>query len=141
MLLKRPENLNEKQTARLGDLLKLNLSSIKGYLMREDFQRFWQYKYPASAEKFLDNWVTRTLQTDLDPMKKVARTLREHKVLILNWFKAGGRLSSGVIEGFNLKAKLTMRKAYGFRSQECLKVALYHSLGDLPEPECHHRFC
>jgi transposase len=42
LLLKRPENLSDKQTARLGDLLKLNLSSIKAYLMREDFQRFWE---------------------------------------------------------------------------------------------------
>jgi transposase len=99
------------------------------------------YKYPAAAEKFLDNWITRTLQTDLEPMKKVAKTLREHKTLILNWFKAGGRLSCGVVEGLNLKAKLTMRKSYGFSSVECLKIALYHTLGELPEPETPHRFC
>ena len=43
LLLKRPENLSEKQTARLDVLLKLNLASIKGYLLREDFQRFWEY--------------------------------------------------------------------------------------------------
>lgn len=109
--------------------------------MREDFQRFWDYKIPAAAEKFLDNWVTRTLQTDLEPMKKVARMLRDHKPLIMNWFKAKGRLSSGAIEGLNLKAKLTIRKAYGFKSIKCLQVALYHTLGDLPEPLCLHRFC
>jgi len=140
LLLKRPENLNEKQTTRLGELLKLNISSIKGYLLREDFQRFWEYKYPAAAEKFLDNWITRTLQTNLEPMKKVANTLRNHKPLIMNWFKAKGLLSSGAVEGLNLKAKLTMRKAYGFKSPECLKTALYHTLGKLPEPMCLHRF-
>lgn len=141
LLLKRPENLTEKQTARLGELLKLNLSSIKAYLMREDFQQFWEYKIPAAAEKFLYNWVTRTLQTDLEPMKKVARMLRDHKPLIMNWFKAKGRLSSGAIEGLNLKAKLTIRKAYGYKSLECLKVALYHTLGGLPEPLCLNKFC
>ena len=51
MLLKRPENLSEKQTARLGDLLKLNLASIKGYLLREDFQRFWEYQQMPAAGK------------------------------------------------------------------------------------------
>lgn len=141
LLLKRPENLSEKQTARLGELMQLNLASIKGYLMREDFQRFWDYQRPDFAGKFLDNWVTRTLQTDLEPMKKVARTLRNHKPLILNWFKAKGRLSSGAVEGLNLKAKLTMRKAYGFKTLRCLQIALYHTLGKLPEPEYHHRFC
>lgn len=40
LLLKRPENLAEKQTARMSELLKLNLASINGCLKREDFQRF-----------------------------------------------------------------------------------------------------
>jgi transposase len=141
LLLKRPENLSEKQTSRLGDLLKLNLSSIKAYLLREDFQRFWCYKRYDFADKFLENWVTRTLQTDLEPMKKVAKMLRNHKPMILNWFKAKGRLSSGAVEGMNLKAKLTIRKAYGFKSVKCLQVALYHTLGDLPEPLCNNKFC
>lgn len=140
LLLKRPENLNEKQTTRLKTLLKMNIFSIKGYLLREDFQRFWEYKYPAAAEKFLDNWITRTLQTNLEPMKKVANMLRNHKPLIMNWFQAKGQLSSGAVEGLNLKAKLTIRKAYGFKSPECLIVALYHTLGKLPEPACLHRF-
>ena len=141
LLLKRPENLSEKQTACLGELLKLNLSSIKGYLLREDFQQFWNYQRYDLADKFLENWVTRTLQTDLGPMKKVAKMLRKHKPLISNWFKAKGQLSSGAVEGLNLKAKLTMRKAYGFRTLECLQIALYHELGKLPEPEYLHRFC
>jgi transposase len=141
LLLKRPENLSEKQTARLGDLLKLNLSSIKAYLMREDFQRFWEYKQVRFADRFLENWVTRALQTNLEPMKKVANMLRSHKSLILNWFKAKGKVSCGAVEGLNLNAKLTIRKAYGFKSIECLQIALYHTLGDLPEPLCHHKFC
>ena len=141
LLLKRPENLSEKQTARMSELLKLNLASIKGYLLREDFQRFWSYQRYDFADRFLENWVTRTLQTDLEPMKKVAKMLRKHKPLILNWFKAKKKLSSGAVEGMNLKAKLTMRKAYGFRTLKCLQIALYHELGKLPEPEYLHRFC
>jgi len=82
--------LSEKQTARLGEILKANLASVKAYLLREDFQRFWEYKSPAWADKFLENWVTRTLQTNLEPMKSIVRMLRKHKPLILNWFRAGG---------------------------------------------------
>jgi transposase len=141
LLLRRPENLSDKQTVRMDELLKLNLASIKGYLLREDFQRFWDYQRYDFAGKFLDNWVTRTLQTDLEPMHKVAKMLRRHKPMILNWFKAKGRLSSGAVEGLNLKAKLTMRKAYGFRTLKCLQIALYHELGKLPEPDFNHRFC
>jgi len=45
-----------------------------------------------------------------------------------------------VVEGFNAKAKLTTRKAYGFRTYHGLEVALYHALGILPEPKFTHRF-
>lgn len=139
-LLKREENLTEKQAVKLSELLQYNLKSIRSHLMREDFQRFWEYFYPACAAKFLDEWCTRTMRSKIEPMKKVAKTLRRHRDLILNWFRAGGAISAGIVEGHNNKAKLTMRKAYGFRTAEAIEIALYHQLGDLPEPEFTHKF-
>jgi transposase len=141
LLLKRPKNLTKKQTVSLKVLMKLNLHSIKAYLLREDFQQFWLFTDKETAGKFLDDWVTRALKTNLEPMKKVANMLSSHKTLILNWFDANGTLSSGAVEGMNLKAKLTMRKAFGFKTIECLKIALYHTLGNLPERPGKHRFC
>jgi transposase len=139
-LLKRPENLTEKQAVKLSELLKYNLRSVRAHLLREDFQRFWEYVSPGWAENFLDQWCRRTMRSQLEPMKKVARTLRNHRALILNWFRAKGALSSGVVEGFNNKVKLTTRKSYGFRTYEAVQAALYHNLGCLPEPEFTHRF-
>ena len=77
----------------------------------------------------------------IEPMKRVARMLEKHRALLLNWFRAGGVVSSGIVEGLNLKAKLTMRKSCGFRRVETLQTALYHTLGKLPEPKITHRFC
>ena len=76
----------------------------------------------------------------IEPMKKIARTLRTHRALLPNYFKARKQFSSGVIEGLNNKAKVTMRKSYGFRTFRILELALYHSLGKLPEPELTHEF-
>ncbi len=139
-LLKRKENRTERQTAKLSELLQYNLQSVRSHLMREDFQRFWEYRYPACAAKFLDEWCTRTMRSKIEPMKKIAKTLRRHRELILNWFRAEGAISSGIVEGFNNKAKLAIRKAYGFRTAEATEIALYHQLGDLPEPEFTHKF-
>ncbi len=139
-LLKRRENLTEKQTMKLSELLQYNLKSVRAHLLREDFQQFWEYVSPAWAGKFLDQWCTRTMRSQLEPMKRVARTLRTHRELILNWFRAKGAFSSGVVEGFNNKVKLTTRKSYGFRTYEAAETALYHSLGNLPEPEFPHKF-
>lgn len=140
LLLKRPENLTETQEVRLADLLRYNLRSVRSYLLKEDFQFFWGYRSPYWAGRFLDQWCLRTMRSKIGPMKRVARMLRGHRPLILNWFRAKGQLSSGVVEGFNAKAKLTTRKAYGFRTYHGLEVALYHTLGALPEPKFTHRF-
>ena len=140
-LLKRPENLTDGQHDKLADLLKLNLRSIRAYLLREQFQFFWSYKTPGWAGRFLDQWCTRAMRSKLVPMKKAAKMLRAHRPLLLNWFRAKGRISSAAVEGFNGKAKLVMKRAYGFRSYRTLETALYHTLGDLPEPHSTHRFC
>ena len=141
LLLKKPVNLTEKQASRISALLKINLKSVKAYLMKEDFQRFWEYRSKAWADNFLEAWSTRAMQSNLSAMKKVAKMLRSHKSLILNWFEAKGNLSSGPVEGLNNKAKLTIRKAYGFKTLNCLQIALYHQLGRLNEPPTTHKFC
>ena len=141
LLLKRPENLTESQEIRLADLLRYNLRAVRAYLLKEDFQQFWEYVSAAWAGRFLDRWCTRVLRSRIEPMQKVARMLRGHRALILNWFKAKGTLSCGAVEGLNNKARVTTKRAYGFRTYEALEVALYHTLGDLPEPNFTHRFC
>jgi transposase len=141
LLLKRPENLNEKQEVRLAEIVRLNLRSVRSYLLREDFQGFWEYVSPNWAGEFLDRWCTRTMRSKIEPMKKVARMLRRHRDLLLNWFRAKGQISAGTVEGLNLKVKLTTRKAYGFRTFRAIEIALFHTLGALPEPETTHKFC
>jgi len=141
LLLKRPENLTRKQASSLRELLQYNLRTVKAYLLKEEFQRLWEYVSPTWAGKFLDQWCRTVMRTRLDPLKKVARSLRQHRTLILNWFRAHGAISAGIAEGMNNKLKLTIRKAYGFRTLAATEAALYHALGDLPEPEGTHRFC
>ncbi len=140
-LLKRPANLTEKQDVKLAELLACNLRTIRAYLLKEDFQAFWEYRSPAWAGKFLDSWCTRTMRSRIEPMKKVARMLRAHRSLLLNWFRAKEQIALGAVEGLNNKAKVTCRKAYGYRSFNVIEVSLYHTLGNLPEPETTHRFC
>jgi len=140
-LLKRRENLTDKQTVKIRELLSYNLQTVRAYLHREDFQRFWQYQSAGWAGRFLDEWCRRVMRSRLDPLKKVARSLRSHRTLLLNWFRAKGSISAGIVEGFNNKAKLAMRKSYGFREYQTIELALYHQLGDLPQPEFTHEFC
>ncbi len=141
LFLKRVTRLTKKQGTKLADVVQYNLRTIRSYLLKEEFQFFWEYTYPYWAGRFLDRWCTKTMRSRIEPMKKVARMLRRHRPLILNWFRAKGQISSGSVEGFNGKARVITRRAFGFRTYEALKVALYHTLGALPEPKLTHRFC
>ncbi len=58
----------------------------------------------------------------------------------MNYFKARKAYSSGVVEGLNNKVKLTVKRSYGFRTAAAREVALYHTLGKLPEPMSTHSF-
>jgi len=107
-VLKRRANLTEHQRFRLRDLLRYNLQTVRAYLLKEDFQQFWDYESPSCAGKFLGEWCYQVMRSRIVPMKKIARTPRSHRALILNYFRAKKQLSSGVVEGLNNKAKLTM---------------------------------
>lgn len=139
-LLKRPENLTEKQEIKLKDIVKYNLKSIRAYFLKEQFQQLWNYSSPAWAGKFIDRWTAQAMRSKIEPIKKQAKSIRKHKDLILNYFRAKKEFSSGIVEGLNTKVKLTVRKSYGFREYKSMEMALYHSLGKLPEPPTTHRF-
>ena len=139
--LKRTENLSDKQSLKLDEVLQYDLKSVRAYYLKESFDAFWHYDTSRWARWYLKKWCTRAMRSRLEPMKKFVRTLRNHEELLMNYFKAGKGYSSGIVEGLNLKINMGIRKAYGYRSFEIMKVALLHQLGDLPEPESTHRFC
>jgi transposase len=131
LIAKRPENLTGKQRPRLKELLEYNLKSVRAYLLREEFQQFWEYVSPAWAMKFLDGWIQKTMRSRIEPMKKVAKTLRRHQGLLLNWFLTKRQYSCGIVEAINGIAKMTIRTAHGFRRFETMK---YAPTGRLPLP-------
>jgi transposase len=136
--LKNPWNLTEMQKTKLRDLEKLNLKITRAYILKEAFRRFWDYTYPAWAKKYLDRWFWWATHSRLEPIRKFAWMIRRHQDDILNYFKV--RIDNGAVEGLNNKAKSISHRAYGYRSAETFKLALYHSMSDLPMPKLTHKF-
>jgi len=141
VLVKRRKNLSGKQRSRLRELLNANLSTVKAYLLKDDLHLLWKYKSPTHAGRFLDGWVVSAIASRIPPIVRLGRTLKAHRELLLNWFRARGELAMGAVEGMNNKARVTTKLAYGFRSYEHAEIALFHRLGKLPEPPwITHRF-
>ena len=128
--LKRRFNLTRSQRGKLKELVEMNLNIVKAYLLKEQFHKFWEYKSPTWAGKFLTNWCELVKEAEL----------QNHRELLLNYFRAKKSFNSAIVEGLNLKINLTIRKAFGFRSFQVLQTALYHQLGELPEPTFTHEF-
>jgi transposase len=138
---RRRKRLTGKQRFKLRQVLQYDLKTVRAYLLEEGLQALWEYRSPTYAGRFLDAWCRQAMRSRLEPIKKVARSLRAHRESILNWFRAHKQYNAGMGEGFNGRVKLRFRKAFGFRTFRAIEGALYHELGDLPEPESTHTFC
>ena len=141
-LLRRFSRVRGRAKEQLRRLLRTKLVTARAWALKDLFEHFWTYKSVRHAGAFLEFWTWRALRRRIEPMERLGRTLRGHQELILNWFRAKGEISSGAVEGLNNKLRVVTRRAYGFRTYEAMELALYHTLGKLPEPdELAHGFC
>jgi transposase len=140
-LLRRASRVRGRARRQLNALVASKLTTARAWILKETFEHFWSYRSLTWADYFLDDWTWRALRSRIEPMMKVARMLRAHRELLMNWFRAKGEISSGAVEGLNNKIRVVTRRSYGFRTYEAMEIALYHTLGRLPEPELTHRFC
>lgn len=132
--LKNPWNLTEKEQESLRSLVKTNLPIVRAYLLKEAFQRFWDYLSVAWARRWLKQWFWWATHSRLKPLQDFAYLLRRHEEGIPAWTKL--RISNGAVEGMNNKIKLISRRAYGFRDPYNYVSAIFHGCADLPSPAC-----
>lgn len=114
-------------------LSKLNLGTMKAYHMRLILGTAWKAGAAPAARRVLTAWRRRVHAASrpgadgrpslLEPMARVARTIKEHTRGILNYFRK--RLTSGVIEGFNSFVQAARARARGYRNPETFKTMIY----------------
>ena len=111
LLLRRRKTLDHKKRYRLRQILQWNLRTVRAYLLKESLSALWDYKSPTYAGRCLDAWCRQAMRSRLEPMKKVPRSLRQHRELILNWFVAKRQYNSGIVEGLTLQRKFCSRRS------------------------------
>lgn len=132
LLVMNPENLKQNQKvdekAQLKEALKLNESLSVAYYLKEDLRQLWNQKSKPAAEKYLDQWCRRADASGIRQMQVMAKTLRQHRRGLLNWYDHP--LSTGPLEGINNKIGALQRRAYGYRNYDHLKerlLTLHHT--------------
>jgi transposase len=140
-LLKRRSRVRGLARRKLNAALIALKETSQAWICKEAFRKFWGYRSPTWAGAWLDGWIHYVRLKQLKPMIRVADMLEKHRDLMLNYFRAKKQFTSAVVEGKNHKARVMLSKSYGHRSYEVLEMALYHALGELPEPPLAHKFC
>ena len=124
LLLKNPENLDDKKSERerLDEALKLNRSLSIAYYLKDELRLFWEQPTYHAANRFLADWCRRAEASGIKLLMKFANTLRGHRRGLLAWHSYP--ISTGPLEGTNNKIKLMQRRAYGYRDLELFKLRI-----------------
>ena len=130
-LVKNPENLTRKQRRKLRDIERENQRLYRGYLLKEQLREVFRTT-GVDAIILLDAWLAWAARSKLEPFKKVARAIRQHRDGIN--FALLHVLSNARIEATNGKLRLLTRMAFGFHSHAPLIGLAMLKLGGLCPP-------
>ena len=127
--LKRPENLTERQASRKESLAGEHLLTARACAMAEAMRAVYACPDRETAGAELDRVVSWAMHSNVPEMKRVARTVREEREGVLNWFSS--RATNAILEGLNSVIQSMKRAARGFRNIEYFRTAIFLRLGGL----------
>ncbi len=123
------ENLTDKQRVLLEDVFHLRLETGKAWAYKELLRDLWNHDEAASATIYFKDWYRRVIHTKLEPMKKVARMIKERLANVVSY--CTHRITNAVAEGINSKIMSIKRRVGGYRNIENFKTAIFFHCGRL----------
>lgn len=132
LLAMRSSNRSKGHTRFLNRLRNSNRRIHRAWVLKDEFEHFWNYTYRGSAEKFLKRWMTAALRSRLPSLRKFVGTLRNHYQHILAFIDTG--LTNAVSEGLNRIIKIVKNTASGYRNLDSFADMIYLVVGDLDIP-------
>ena len=132
LLFKHPSKRSKADTRLLNRLRKSNRRIHRAWILKDEFNQFWDYNRPAAARRFLRRWSTTALKSRLEPLRKFVHTLRKHTENILTFIDS--RLTNATAEGLNRIIRIVNNRASGFRTVQAFVDLIYLTIGDLDIP-------
>ena len=132
LLFRHSSNRSKKDSRILNALRKGNHRIHRAWVLKDEFEQFWDYKAPWAAERFLKRWTTTALKSRLEPIRKFVQTIRKHMKRIITFVEC--RLTNAVAEGLNRTIKIVKNRASGFRSLLAFADMIFLTVGDLDIP-------
>lgn len=127
--LTNPKNMRPELKAGFAELRKAELKTSRAWAIKELFAKLWNYTYEGSARKFFKSWYGWASRCRLDPIRKAAKTVKNHIDNILTYLKFP--ITNAMAEGINSKIQWIKYTARGFRNAENFKTAIFFHCGNL----------
>ncbi|MFP3984109.1 MAG: ISL3 family transposase [Desulfurivibrionaceae bacterium] len=132
LLYKHSSKRTEEDTKTLKSLYMGNRRIHRSYVLKDEFEQFWDFKDQDSAKEFLDGWCKTANKSRLEPLKKFVKTIRKHEHRLLPFVEI--RLTNAIAEGINRIIKIVKNRASGFRNLEAFTDLIFLTVGDLDIP-------
>lgn len=132
LLFKHSSNRSKKDSRTLNALSKGNRRIHRAWVLKDEFEQFWEYKAQWAGERFLKRWMTTALKSRLDPIRDFVQTLRNNQHRILPYI--GSKLTNAIGEGLNRIIRIIKNRASGFRSLPAFIDMIYLTVGDVDLP-------
>ena len=130
-LWRNPEDLTDRQAAKLADIARTNRRLYRAYLLKEQLRQVLQLRGPA-AIALLDRWLAWAQRCRIEPFVQLARTIRRHREKINQTLTTG--TTNALVESTNTKLRVIHRRAYGFKTPEAMIALGMLALGGLCPP-------
>ncbi len=124
-----PANMSRKQKVRFSALRDSTLKTARAWAIKELAMSLWHYVSKTWARKAWKQWLSWASRCRLEPIKKVAKTIKAHLWGILNAIVL--KVSNGPAEGLNSRIKMIKVRSRGFRNKDRFANAIYFHLGGL----------
>ena len=132
LLAMRSDNRTKGNTRFLNSLRNANRRIHRAWVLKDEFEHFWNYSYRGSAEKFLKRWMTAALRSRIPSLRKFVNTLRRHFENIVTFVDRN--LTNAVGEGLNRIIRIVKNRASGYRGLDKFADIIYLTVGDLDIP-------
>jgi len=129
LLAMHSRNRTKGHTRFLNALACSNRRIYRAWVLKDEFEHFWNYRYRACAQRFLKHWMTAALKTRIPSLKNFVGTLRNHSEHLLTFIQRP--LTNAVGEGLNRIIKIVKNRASGFRGLDSFIDLIFLCVGDL----------
>lgn len=127
--LQNPRNMGKKARASLKRLKDISLKTARAWALKENAMSLWEYISRTWTQKAWKAWISWAMRSRLEPMKRVARMVRDHLYGIINAIVL--RATNARAESINSKIQRVKRMACGYRNRERFRNAIYFHCGGL----------